>query len=129
MLAQYRREAPSYWEKRRVIFNLLLIPAGWLGYSISASFTYNIDDREPASFSDPQFLIAVIMMGVMANVCYSMVYMIEFIFMSEKKGSFWPSPGRTLLLIAGCLIGMFFALSNMGHLEKTLAGPPIPGKF
>lgn len=126
MISDLRKEAIRYWEKRRVIYNLLLIPPSWLSWEISQSFTYSIDDREPASFYDPQVLLTVGFLFIGANICYCAVYAMEFFFMSEKTRKFWPFPGRAILLIMGCLLGMALASQNMGHVEQTNAGPPLP---
>tara|TARA_B100002052_G_C15321172_1_gene349818 strand:- start:66 stop:455 length:390 start_codon:yes stop_codon:yes gene_type:complete len=126
MLRELRREALTYWEKRRILYNLLLVAAGWFGWTFSQSITYHIDDREPASVTNPEVIIALIILFVGANICYSTVYILEFFFMSEKKGKFWPFPGRTIFLILGCILGMMLANQNMSQLEQTNAGPVLP---
>lgn len=126
MIRELRREALAYWEKRRIIYNLLLIPPSWFSWGISQSFTYSIDDREPASLTDPMVILTLVTLFVGANLCYSVVYVLEFFFMSEKRGKLWPYPGRTIFLIAGCLLGMALSAQNMSRVEQMHAGPALP---
>jgi len=125
MLDDFRRKTLAYWEKRRVVYNLLLVPPAWLGWQISREFTYHIDDRDPANFSDPYVLRRVLILLLMANVCYSMVYLVETLFASDKTKKFWPKPGRTILFIFGCILGMGLACKSVSHLQTSAAGPIV----
>ena len=125
MLDAYRKATLCYWERRRLIYNFLLIPAGWLGWELSGVLTA-IDEFEPANFFDRSVLLSVILALFMANVCYSMVYFVEFLFMSEDRTQFWPKPGRGplsgrgLLFIIGCILGMILAMQNMADLQNRV---------
>jgi hypothetical protein len=125
MLDDFRRKALVYWEKRRVIYNLLLVPPSWLGWQISREFTYHIDDRQPARFSDPYVFETVIYLLFMANVCYSMVYFVEVFLASEREKRFWPKPGRNMLFVFGCILAMALASKNMSHIQTRSAGPIV----
>jgi hypothetical protein len=126
MIRELRAEALRYWEKRRIIYNLLLIPPAWFGWGISRSFTYHIDDRQPAGLTDPKVLASLVTLCIAANLCYSAVYVLEFLFMSEKKGAFWPAPARTICLVLGCLFAMVVAAKTGGQLEQLHAGAALP---
>jgi hypothetical protein len=125
MLDDFRRKTLIYWEKRRVIYNLLLVPPAWLGWQVSREFTYHIDDRLPASFSEPYVIETVIYLLFMANVCFSMVYFIEILLASEREKRFWPKPGRAVLFVVGCILAMALATKNMSHLQTSSAGPIV----
>jgi len=125
MIVELRREALAYWEKRRIIYNLLLVPPAWYSWGISQSFTYSIDDREPASLTDPIVILTLVILFIAANLCYSAVYVLEFCFMSEKRGKFWPFPGRIIFLIVGCLLGMALSAQNMSRVEQMHAAPKL----
>lgn len=121
MLSETKRKAVAYWEKRRVIYNLLLIPPAWLGWHASSELTSYINDQIPASLSNPQVLLALVLFWVAANTCYTFVYVLEFFFLTESPGKFWPTPGRTLFLILGCILGMCLASRSMSQLQVNLA--------
>jgi hypothetical protein len=126
MLSDSKRKAIGYWEKRRIIFNLLLVPASWLAWQISSEFTYHIDDQTPASLTDPRVLVALVFLCISANICYSFVYVLEFFLLDENPTRFWPFPGRTIFLILGCILGMLLATRAIGQLQVDLAGPILP---
>jgi hypothetical protein len=124
-LATVRDRIFSYWEKRRIAYNLLLLPPAWLGWSVSSDFTYSIDDRYPARLDDPYVIQSAVILLVIANVCYSMVYVLELAFLTGRKSRFWPS-ARTLLFIVGCLAGMYFAMTNAARLQTNARGGFLP---
>lgn len=121
-----KRKAIAYWEKRRVVYNFLLVPASLLAWQTSKELTYYIDDRVPASLTDPAVILALVILCIGANICYSFVYVLEFFFLADEPRRFWPTPGRTLCLILGCLIGMWIASSMMRQLQINFAGPALP---
>jgi len=123
MLDDFRKSTVSYWEKRRLIYNLLLLPSALLGWNLSADFTYSIDDRIPASTGDPFVIRSVLYLLLLANVCYSMVYVLEVFMMSEKRKPFWPRGGRTVVFGIGCALGMLLASSSAFHLQTAACGP------
>jgi hypothetical protein len=81
MDANTKRKAIAYWEKRRIVYNALLVPASLLAWQISKEFTYHIDDQTPARLTDPAVMLVL-----------------EFFFLAVEPRRFWPAPGRTLTL-------------------------------
>jgi hypothetical protein len=126
MDANTKRKAIAYWEKRRIVYNVLLVPASLLAWQISKEFTYHIDDQTPARLTDPAVMLALVVLCVSANICYSFVYVLEFFFLADEPRKFWPAPGRTVFLVIGCLLGMWLASVTMSQLQINFAGPILP---
>lgn len=126
MFSETKRKAVAYWEKRRVVYNLLLVPPSWMAWEASSELTYHIDDQTPASLGDPQVILALVFLFVAANICYSFVYVLEFFFHTEGPKRFWPAPGRTIFLVLGCILGMCLASRSMSELQINFAGPILP---
>lgn len=121
-----KRKAIAYWEKRRIVYNGLLVPASLLAWQISKEFTYYIDDQAPARLTDPAVMLALVVLCISANICYSFVYVLEFFFLADEPRKFWPAPGRTLTLILGCLLGIWLASITMNQLQINFAGAGLP---
>lgn len=126
MLSNTKRQAVIYWEKRRLIYNLLLAPPSWLAWQVSSELTYHIDDGTPASLTDPQVIASLVFLCFAANICYSFVYVLEFFFLAESPRKLWPFPGRTICLILGCILGIILASRAMSQLQIDLAGSGFP---
>ena len=126
MDANTKRKAIAYWEKRRIVYNALLVPASLLAWQISKEFTYHIDDQTPARLTDPVVMLVLVVLCIGANICYSFVYVLEFFFLAVEPRRFWPAPGRTLTLILGCLLGIWLASITMNQLQIKFAGPVLP---
>lgn len=126
LLKTIKRDAWGYWERRRILYNILLVPPCVLSWHVSSELTYFIDDRTPAQWTDLPVLLALVGLAVGANLCYSFVYALEFLLLSESPGKFWPRPGRSIILFLGCLLGMWIASVYIGQLQVSMAGPPLP---
>lgn len=126
MDANTKRKAIAYWEKRRIVYNSLLISTSLLAWQISKEFTYHIDDQTPARLTDPAVMLAIVVLCISMNICYSFVYVLEFFFLADVPRKFWPAPGRTLFLVIGCLMGMWLASVTMSQLQINFAGPILP---
>lgn len=126
MEANTKRKAIAYWEKRRIVYNVLLMPASVLAWQISKEFTCQIDDQTPARLTDPAVMLALVVLCISANICYSFVYVLEFFFLADEPRKFWPAPGRTVFFVVGCLIGMWLASVTMSQLQIYFAGPILP---
>lgn len=126
MLHKTKRDALAYWEKRRVVYNLLLIPASLFAWGISSELTYSIDEGTPAKLTDLPVLFALVILCIGANLCYTFVYALEFIFLAESSSKFWPKPGRTIFLILGCLLGIWFASVTMSQIQVNMAEHGVP---
>jgi hypothetical protein len=123
MLEDFRKGVVGYWEKRRLIFNLLLLPSAWFAWNLSSDFTFSIDGHIPARIGDPFVVRSALSLLLIANVCYSIVYFIEVCLMSEKKRAFWPKGGRLLVFCTVCAVGMLLTSSKVFHLQSAGRGP------
>ena len=121
MFQKTKRDAVTYWEKRRILYNVLLVPPSLIAWEFSSELTYAIDDGTPAKLTDPAVLFALVVLCICANLCYTLVYTLEFLFLAESPSKFWPNPGRTILLILGCLLGIWFASGTMSQLQVNMA--------
>ena len=124
MTKDYRRHTIRYWERRRILFNAIILVMFLFTWPVSQAFTAGIDDKIPASLLDPFTVIAIGCSFLLCNVCYSIVYALEFIFYNEDAKSFWPTTGRALIFIAGCLVVLFTAGPHFSNLERQLADFP-----
>ena len=104
--------AIKYWERRRLIYNLVLIPPTLLGYLGASVLSAAVGDR-------PYFGIAMLglllgLSAIAANICYSFCYALEFLFSDDKPGSGWLEYGRTLAFVSGTLFAVMLAAVG-GH--------------
>ena len=125
MSPAYKNSAIRYWEKRRLIYNVILVVPALVGWSISASLTLAIDDQQSPSLLDPLVILNLIFLIIGANICYSFVYSLEFLFYSESSQS-WSSRGRLIILILGCLISIPLAGVCMGALQVQMSNTLYP---
>jgi hypothetical protein len=103
----YKRTAVRYWERRRVIYNLALVPPAFFGYMLTAALAY-VGDPHPTLYR--LLLFWFFLSAVGANVCYSFAYGLEFLFGSEDPASRWLRFGRTTAFVGGVLFAMSLAL-------------------
>ena len=103
----FRHTAVRYWERRRIIYNLALVPPALFGYMLTAGTAY-VGDPHPTLY---RFLLLWFLLSAIgANVCYSFSYALEFLFGSDDPTSRWLRFGRTTAFAGGVLFGMFLAL-------------------
>jgi hypothetical protein len=102
-----RSSAIRYWERRRIFYNLALVPPAFFSYMLAAGVIY-VGDPHKSYYSYVLGLFAASALG--ANVCYSFAYALEFFFGSDDPGSRWFRFGRTCIFIAGVLFAMVLAL-------------------
>ena len=95
-----------YWEFRRIIFNLLLIPLAVLGWVMAGGLNY-------AGASQERHYAYLLRMFVgfaaAANICYSLAYCLEFMF-GDDPASPWVRLGRTRVFLAGLFASMIVAV-------------------
>jgi len=103
----YQRSAIRYWERRRIVFNLALIPPAALSYIFTAGIEAGLGGVPV--LTDLQVLISFIGAAIGANVCYSFAYVLEFWFGSDSPESGWLRWGRTAVLVAGVLFSIVLA--------------------
>ncbi len=103
----FRHTAIRYWERRRIIYNLALVPPAFVGYAITDTLNY-VGDPHQMHYGFLLFWVGMSAFG--ANVCYSFAYALEFLFGSVDPTSRWFRFGRTALFIGGILFAMLLAL-------------------
>lgn len=103
----FTRTAIRYWERRRILYNLALVPPSLFSYGIAAAINNAGDEPYNLQLSYPLFLFALSALG--ANICYSFAYALEFIFGSDDPTSRWLRFGRTSVLVAGIVFAMLLA--------------------
>ena len=104
----FRQSAIRYWERRRVIYNLALVPPALFGYFLCAGVSAGVGDLRHLSTASVIGLFLLSAFG--ANVCYTFAYLLEFFFGSDVPDSRWSRSGRTVALVAGTLFAMILAL-------------------
>jgi hypothetical protein len=117
----FRQAAIRYWERRRIIYNLALVPPALFSYFIRAGASAGIGDSRHLSTISVIGLFLLSAFG--ANVCYTFAYALEFFFASDVPDSRWSRSGRTVVLIVGTLFAMFLALiggRNIATMEYSL---------
>ena len=102
--AAYRKSAIRYWERRRISYNVLLVPCMMLGFLVTAGMNA-VDDREMRMGWVGTLLLFCGYLFT-ANLCYSLVYAAEFIFGSEDEGSKWRRWLATTLFTLGTLFSL-----------------------
>jgi hypothetical protein len=119
-----RRETVSYWEKRRILFNVLIV--------LTAGFLYLLRTSVSAGAGDTRYLTELQIAGmflitlITANLCYSFVYALEFLIGSSNAASGWKRYGRLTVFLAGCVCGIVFAVFAAGIIGGSEYNPP-PG--
>lgn len=105
----YQKAARKYWERRRIAYNLALVLPAMLGYGISGATHWHGDPHEKQY---PYLLILVLLHALGANVCYSFVYALEFIFGTDDPDSRWTRFFRKRVFAAGVVFAMMLALAG-----------------
>jgi len=105
-LVEIRRAAVWYWEKRRIVYNLMLLPPSIVSYSLGAMSRGGGDD---SLFTTPRALLLFALPALGANVCYSFVYALEFWFGNRDSDSLWNAGGRPIILTCGIILGIVLA--------------------
>src|SRR4051812_29711585 len=105
---QHKRAAIPYWEKRRILYNAALIPPTFLGYMLACGIIY-VGDPHKTYPAYVLFLLTVSAVG--ANVSYSLIYALEFLFGSNDPASRWVRVGRSMCFVGGCLVAMMLAFA------------------
>jgi hypothetical protein len=98
-----RKKAIRYWERRRIFYNLALVPPAVVGYALADTLNW-AGDPHTAHYGFALFWFALSALG--ANVCYSFAYALEFFFGSAHGAPRW----RTTVFVGGVLFGMLLAL-------------------
>ena len=102
----FKSSAVRYWERRRIVYNIALVPPAALAYLLTAGIMYVGDPH-----TSYLFLVSLLFLlsALGANVCYSFAYALEFLFGSDDPGSRWLRFGRCSFFVGGILFGMGLA--------------------
>jgi hypothetical protein len=106
--ATYRKSALRYWERKRIAYNLALVPPAFLGYGLTAGVSAGVGDLPHHGWGAVLFLFILSAIG--ANACFSLGYALEFVFGSDSPDSRWPRFWRPLLVLLGTLFAMLLSL-------------------
>ena len=103
----FKRTTIRYWERRRIVYNLALVPPAFVGYMLAAG-VISVGDERPLHPLFVFFLFAVSALG--ANICYSFAYGLEFLFGNDDPTSRWLRYGRSTAFSAGLVFAMLLAV-------------------
>lgn len=112
----YKKSAIRYWERRRILYNLLLVPPTLVGYMVTSSVIY-VGDPHVTLHGLVFSMLALCVVG--ANICYTFAYALEFLLGSEDPTSYWLRSGRRGALIAGVLFAMLLAAIGGRNIAMT----------
>lgn len=111
----YRRTAIRYWEKRRIIYNLALVPPAFVGYGLTDIMNHAGD----AVSTNYHIIVPCFIMSALgANICYTFAYALEFLFGSDDPASLWLKRYRTVSFVCGVLFAMLLALIGGGQIAQ-----------
>ena len=102
----FKHSAVRYWERRRVIYNLALIPPSLFAYMVMSGLNY-VGDPHKTHYGLVLFWFTMSAFG--ANICYSFAYALEFVFGSDDPTSRWLRFGRTTAFVGGVVFAMLLA--------------------
>ena len=103
-----KRETIKYWEKKRVTWNLLLVPPAIFSYWLASGFAVGIGDLP--TFGWPMVAVMFCCSAAGANICYSFAYVVEFWIQGEQVETSYRERGRKILFVLGCFLGIGLAL-------------------
>src|SRR5581483_1282237 len=112
--------AIRYWERRRVVYNLALLPPAIFGYLIKDSMNW-VGDLHATNYAHLLVLFSLSAIG--ANICYTFAYALEFFFAPADPSSRWVRLGRAAIFVSGVLFSMLLALMggvNIADMEWNL---------
>lgn len=115
-----KRGALRYWEKRRVLYNFLLLVVAFSFYGLRTAVSAGVGDTR--YLTPTQVGLLFIGAAIAANVCYSFVYALEFFFGTTDASSKWIRIGRTVTLAAGTAFAAYLAVivaRDIGALEYS----------
>jgi len=102
----FRNTAIRYWERRRIIYNLALVPPSLFAYMVMAGLAY-VGEPHETLYGFILFWFALSALG--ANICYSFAYALEFLFGSDDPASRWLRFGRTTAFVGGVVFAMMLS--------------------
>jgi len=103
----FRQSAVRYWERRRIIYNIALVPPSFFSYMLAAG-VISVGDERPLHHYYVLFLFIVSALG--ANICYTFSYALEFLFGSDDPESRWLRLGRSAAFCSGLVFSILLSL-------------------
>jgi hypothetical protein len=110
-----KRTAIRYWERRRIIYNLALIPPALVSYAFADTMNW-VGDPHPTLYSF--LLLSFALSAIGANICYTFAYVLEYFFASNNPISPWLRFGRTTAFVGGILLSMLLAFIGGAHIAN-----------
>lgn len=111
-LKAFKRSAILYWERRRIIYNILIGVPSVFVYFGGTDIAAGIGDRARLDFI--LVLLLFLLSAVVANICYTFAYALEFLLGSVNPESWWLRYGRTVAFAVGTIFSMGLAVQT-GH--------------
>jgi len=100
--------AIRYWERRRIVYNLLLTPPAILGWGLGGAVGGAVDDRAAVGLG--VLLLLFVLAAVCANICYTFCYALEFLMLSADDAGALLRNSRTAVFTLGCALAIPLAL-------------------
>ena len=107
MQLEQMKQAVSYWEKRRLLFNALLIADAWFSWGISNAFNVGIDDIPGARITDAGVLWRFLAVFGVLNLAFCVGYLADYVLLTNPPKKLWPKPLRSVFLVVACLLSMW----------------------
>ena len=105
-----KRKVILYWERRRILWNLILIPPSLTAYWFAEELTVGVDPALVHGLGFPLVAAAFCFAAIGANLCYCFAYAVEFWVAGSSAETPFNEIGRTVLFLLGCLLGVGLAL-------------------
>jgi len=107
MTAVQKNEAFRYWERRRIVYNLLLVPPALAGWFFRSVIPAGVGDEQKIGLSGVALLFVAY--AAAANLCFTYAYVLEFWFLTDDPKQYWKHSGRSLIFAAGCVLSIVLA--------------------
>jgi hypothetical protein len=118
----------KYWERRRIVFNFVLLAASWAGWSLSNGFNVGVDQIHGARITDPGVVWRLVVVFVIYNIAFSIGYVIDVAFGENRRSSLVLRMLRPAFVVMLCLVSMWFISGNVAtiaqHSAYSKAGMP-----
>jgi hypothetical protein len=102
-----KRAAIQYWERRRIIYNVLLVPPSVLTYALGATIFRGGD----GSGHHHYYVVLLFLLAALgANICYTFAYVVEFFFLTDTPSTRWLRFGRTMTFALGVIFSIVLAI-------------------
>lgn len=103
-----QKTAIRYWERRRIAYNLLLVPPALLGWGLGGAVGGAAGDHAAVGIGG--LLLLFMLSALCANICYTFSYALEFLLLSANDDGAVLGNFRTVAFYSGCLFSVPLAL-------------------